>query len=115
MNDISTVDRLMRDQIFQDEFMKTYLSELLRTIRLKVLSEVVKPYQVVSIEYLAEELNIERSEVVTLLVTLVLDNKIKAKIDETDGFVYLTPQAAGHEQLTLCQSWISSLSKLEEK
>ena len=52
-NDIATVDRVMRDPMFQDEFMKTYLAELLRSVRLKVLAVAVQPYQNVSIEFLA--------------------------------------------------------------
>lgn len=50
-----------------------YFAALLSNIRTQVLIKLIKPYTRVHIPYIAEELNIEESDVESLLVTCILD------------------------------------------
>merc|ERR1712190_632532 len=82
-NDIQTIDQLLKDpsyRILSDVFIRTYLQDLLRNIRLQVLQNIIKPYRCVSLQFLAKEINVQGDEVVSLLVQLILDEKIAAKL-----------------------------------
>merc|ERR1712039_774665 len=83
-NDIQTIDQLLTNpsyRILSDAFIRTYLQDLLRNIRLQVLQNIIKPYRCVSLQFLAKEINVANDEVISLLVQLTLDEKINAKID----------------------------------
>merc|ERR1712113_906745 len=89
-NDIRTIDNLLTNpsyRILSDSFIRTYLQDLLRNIRLQVLQNIIRPYRCVSLEFLAKEISIDPDEVVSLLVQLTLDEKINAHIGGTEGFL----------------------------
>merc|ERR1712124_133425 len=91
-NDIQTIDRLLKDpsyRILSDSFIQTYLQDLLRNIRVQVLQNIIKPYRCVSLTFLAKEINVPIEEVISLLVQLILDEKIHARIDGTEGFLHV--------------------------
>ena len=54
---------------------------------MSVLVQKIKPYKTVSIKFLAEEIKIGEAEVKSLLVELILEQKIKGKIDQLKGFL----------------------------
>merc|ERR1719487_73944 len=91
-NDIASIDKLLTNpsyKILSDVFIKTYLQDLLRNIRLQVLQNIIKPYRCISLDFLAKEINVPSEEVVSLLVQLILDEKITARIDGTEGFLHV--------------------------
>lgn len=51
----------------------------------QVLLSLCVPYSRIHLPYLAEELHIKVEEVVILLVDLILDGLLEAKIDEVGG------------------------------
>merc|ERR1712113_1018258 len=87
-NDVQTIDKLLSNpsyRILSDAFICTYLQDLLRNIRLQVLQNIIKPYRCVSLQFLANEINVSSEELVSLLVQLILDEKIAAHIGGTEG------------------------------
>merc|ERR1711972_484594 len=91
-NDIQTIDQLLTNpsyRIGSDDFICTYLQDLLRNIRLQVLQNIIRPYRCVSLQFLAKEINVDSEEVVSLLAELILDEKVGAKIDGTQGFLHV--------------------------
>merc|ERR1712039_920942 len=91
-NDIQTIDSLLTNpsyRILSDAFIRTYLQDLLRNIRLQVLQNIIRPYRCVSLKFLAGEINVDSDEVTSLLVQLILDEKIAARIDGTEGFLHV--------------------------
>merc|ERR1739838_1175957 len=91
-NDIQTIDQLLTNpsyRILSDAFISTYLQDLLRNIRLQVLQNIIKPYRCVSLQFLAKEINVACDEVVSLLVQLILDEKISARIDGIEGYLHV--------------------------
>lgn len=79
------------NKIVNDTFLKEYVEELLETIRSRVLLKIVRPYTRVSLAFLAKELNLERKEEVleSLVIRLILQNKLNAKIDQVDQYIIL--------------------------
>merc|ERR1712232_689816 len=115
-NDIASIDQLLTNpsyRILSDSFIRTYLQDLLRNIRLQVLQNIIKPYSSVSLEFLASEINVPQDEVISLLVQLILDEKITARIDGTEGFLHVdagsTETAKNFRNV---QKWIDSFERI---
>jgi len=91
-NDIRGFEGILQrneGQIMDDEFVREYLSDLLRTIRTQVIQRVIMPYSRVKLEYISQELNnISIDEVESLLVSLILDKKLHAKVDQVKGILF---------------------------
>merc|ERR1712014_157354 len=115
-NDIQSIDQLLTNptyRILSDAFIRSYLQDLLRNIKLQVLQNIIKPYRRVSLQFLAKEINVNGEEVVSLLVQLILDEKIAARIDGAEGFLHVdsgsTDQA---KKFTNIQKWVDSFEKI---
>jgi COP9 signalosome complex subunit 2 len=91
-NDIETFEKILNrneGKIMDDEFIATYLADLLRTIRMQVLQEVLRPYTRISIEAVSKKLNgIPLKDVENLLVTAILDGKLDGRIDQVNGILF---------------------------
>ena len=74
-----------------DEFIREYLADLLRTIRMQVLQDVLRPYTKISIDSISKKLNgIPTKDVENLLLTAsILDGKIDGRIDQVNGMILL--------------------------
>lgn len=70
-----------------DPFIRGYIDELLRNIRSQVLVDLVAPYTRITLDFLSKHLAIKKHEVEELLVTLILDKKINATIDQVSEIV----------------------------
>lgn len=97
-NEIKKFESILRSSqgrtIKNDEFIAEYLSDLLRTIRTQVLIKVIGPYERISLKAIARELNgIPTQDVESLLVALILDGRLKGRIDQVAGVLLKTPEA----------------------
>merc|ERR1712061_629636 len=92
---------------------RTYLQDLLRNIRLQVLQNIIKPYRCVSLQFLAREINVPSEEVVSLLVQLILDEKIAARIDGIERFLHVNAGATDDaKKFTNIQKWVDSFERI---
>ena len=67
-----------------DPFIRDYIEELLKNIRTQVLIKLIKPYTRIEVGFISKELNITPAEVESLLVSLILDNKVNGRIDQVN-------------------------------
>eukprot|EP00747_Dinoflagellata_sp_TGD_P166974 gnl/TRDRNA2_/TRDRNA2_190604_c0_seq1.p1 gnl/TRDRNA2_/TRDRNA2_190604_c0~~gnl/TRDRNA2_/TRDRNA2_190604_c0_seq1.p1 ORF type:complete len:452 (-),score=110.42 gnl/TRDRNA2_/TRDRNA2_190604_c0_seq1:144-1499(-) len=115
-NDISRIDQLLKDpsyRILSDTFIRTYLQDLLRNIRLQVLQNIIKPYRCISLDFLASEINVSNDEVVSLLVQLILDEKIAARIDGTENFLHVSSGSTDDsKRFANMQKWVDALERV---
>lgn len=105
-------------RIKKDSFMESCLDDFLRNIRLNALIIKIKPYKNVQISYLAGELDITEREVITLLVELILEQRIDGKIDQKEGFLELSSakkELISKKKYQAVSSWLDSLSDLNSK
>jgi COP9 signalosome complex subunit 2 len=106
-----------RESIMDDSFIRMYIEDVLRNIRTQVLIQLIKPYTQIEIEFAAKQLGfgITVQEVEELLVGLILDDKIKGKIDQVHGRLQLdaksTPTNALYESMDKWSNNVSSLYK----
>jgi len=83
-NDIKAIQKVLADtkvNLLADPFINTYLEDLLRGTRLKGLLALSKPYKVVKLDFLAASMNVDAVEIRSLLSELILEEKLKGKID----------------------------------
>jgi COP9 signalosome complex subunit 2 len=81
-----------RQSIMDDQFIREHIEILLRTIRTKVLVKLIKPYTKIRIQSIAHELNIDTNEVENLLVSCILDQTIRGRIDQVNHVLELDQQ-----------------------
>jgi len=65
-----------------DNFIRAYIGELLRSLRTQYLIDLIKPYTRLELSFLAKQLNVEIEEVEELLIGLILEGKVEGRIDQ---------------------------------
>ena len=71
-----------RRTIYDDPFIRNYIEDLLKNIRTQVVLNMVQPYTRIRIPFISKHLNIPENDVEQLLVSLILDNRIRGHIDQ---------------------------------
>ena len=98
-NDIETFDKILKrneGRIMDDEFIREYIADLLWTIRMQVLIEVLRPYTRITIGAISKKLNdIPLKEAENLLVTAILDGKLDGRIDQVNGVLLKNKDTVG--------------------
>ncbi|EMR10703.1 hypothetical protein PNEG_00854 [Pneumocystis murina B123] len=91
-NDIYKIESILKDhydEIMGDSFIQTYIDDILKNIRSQILIRLILPYTRISISFIGKKLNITSSDVEALLVNLILDGRIKGKIDQVNQILTL--------------------------
>ena len=71
------------------------MERLLRTLRTQVVLALLRPYTRVRLPWLARRLNVPEPEVEALLVGLILDGKVRGRIDQVNRLLLLRGHAGG--------------------
>ncbi|EGG20028.1 proteasome component region PCI domain-containing protein [Cavenderia fasciculata] len=115
-NDIYAFEKILRDNrktIMEDPFIRMYIEDLLKNIRTQVLLKLLEPYTRIRIPFISKELNIPSNEVEALLVSLILDNKIRGAIDQVNQQLELdTAKSAGYWKYRSIHKWASQLGSV---
>ena len=93
-SDMQEVQKIITDKtvrLADDPFISEYMDDLLRGVRLNVLCNKIKPYRNIGLKYLATELQITVKDVISLVVQLIMEDKISAKIDQVEEFIEVSP------------------------
>jgi COP9 signalosome complex subunit 2 len=113
VNEFEAILRNNRSTIMNDAFIRVHIEELLRKFRSQVLIKLVQPYTRLGIPYAATSLNIDEREVEDLLVGLILDEKIDAKIDQVNRLLILNNPSVGSEKYRTIAAWSQQTNKLQ--
>jgi len=98
-DDIKSFEKILKDNkktILDDPFMKDYIDDLLRNIRTQVLLKSLIAYTKIRIPFLGQELNIPAKEVEDLMVGLILDSKLRGRIDQVSQVLELDASKGSH-------------------
>ena len=82
-----------KKSISEDAFVAEHIQALLDNVRTQVLLKTVRPYSKVKLPHLSEELNIPEKELESLLVNLVLDDVLDAKINQVTGMLEINRES----------------------
>ncbi|KAK1925355.1 endopeptidase [Papiliotrema laurentii] len=90
--DVQAAEKILkanRDTITGDPFIQYFIDDLLRSLRTQYIIDIIKPYTRLELDYIGKTLNISTKEAESLVVSLILDKKIKGKIDQVNGLLVL--------------------------
>ncbi|KTW30356.1 hypothetical protein T552_00829 [Pneumocystis carinii B80] len=118
-NDIHKIEPILKDhydEIMGDSFIQTYIDDILKNIRSQILTRLIVPYTWVSISFIGKKLNISSNDVEALLINLILDGRIKGKIDQVNQILTLEktedPDKKKYEAINELADNINNLWKL---
>ncbi|THH02349.1 hypothetical protein EW026_g501 [Hermanssonia centrifuga] len=84
--DVHSAEKILkgynRATIMDDPFIRSYIGELLRSLRTQYLIDLIKPYTRLELSFLSKQLNVEIDEVEELLIGLILEGKVEGRIDQ---------------------------------
>jgi len=83
--EVHAAEKILRDNratIMDDAFIRSYIGELLRSLRTQYLIDLIKPYTRLELSFLAKQLNVDKDEVEELLIGLILEGKVEGRIDQ---------------------------------
>jgi COP9 signalosome complex subunit 2 len=114
--DIKKFEKLLQEsgaELKDDPFMSKFIPDLLRIYRSHVLLRVLRPYRRVRISFLSQELGVTDDICEDLLVTLILDNRLRAHIDQINKFLVLaTATSEAERKYVSLSKWSQQISTM---
>ncbi|KAL9874461.1 COP9 signalosome complex subunit 2 [Glossina fuscipes] len=113
INEFESILRHNRSNIMADPFIREHIEDLLRNIRTQVLIKLIRPYKNIAIPFIANALNIEPSEVESLLVSCILDNTIQGRIDQVNQVLQLDKESSCGSRYNAIDKWSNQIQSLQ--
>lgn len=113
INEFESILRMNRSNIMADPFIREHIEDLLRNIRTQVLIKLIRPYKNIAIPFVANALNIEPSEVESLLVSCILDNTIPGRIDQVNQVLQLEKENSCTARYNAMDKWSNQVCSLQ--
>jgi len=111
--EVHLAEKILKDNrstIMDDTFIRSYIGELLRSLRTSYLIDLIKPYTRLELSFLAKQLNVEIAEVEELLIGLILEGKVDGRIDQVGMRLELDrAQAIEKKRYAALHSWTKAL------
>lgn len=114
-NDIAEFELILKKNkqtIMEDPFVRNYIEDLLVKVRTQVLLQLIKPYSRIGIPFISSELNIGEEDVESLLVSLILDGRVKGYIDQVNQQLELHHEDEGALKYEALGKWSSRLRNI---
>ncbi|GAA5864326.1 hypothetical protein JCM1840_006745 [Sporobolomyces johnsonii] len=106
--------RTNRETIMDDPFIRGYIDDVLRSLRMQWILDIIKPYTRIEIAYLARQLGIPNEQVEEIVVALILDEKIQGRIDQVTGRLELDRHTAlDTRRYQTLDAWTAQLVQLQ--
>ncbi|KAF7307289.1 PCI domain-containing protein [Mycena indigotica] len=114
--EVHSAEKILKDNrstIMDDPFIRSYIGELLRSLRTQYLIDLIKPYTRLELSFLAKQLNVEISEVEELLIGLILEGKVEGRIDQVGMRLELdSKQSLEKKRYTALNEWTKALEEV---
>lgn len=92
------------------------MDDLLRSVRLKALEAVCRPYKAVKLDFLCQQMNVDVPEMRSLLSELILEERIKGQIDQVAGVLELqSSELQLAQKHTAIRQWANTLVDLNKR
>ncbi|KAL7620937.1 COP9/signalosome complex subunit Csn2 [Parahypoxylon ruwenzoriense] len=103
------VNVLQKNQdILADPFIAENIDEVTRNMRTKAVVKLIAPYTRMKLAWIARQLKISEMEVQDILGFLIVDGKIKGKIDQQTGILEIESDG-GAERVQAMDAWAEAL------
>lgn len=112
-DDVHRYESILKDNpdLLQDKFIAENIDEVSRTMRTKAVLKLVAPYSRFTLTFVAKHIRIPVNEVQDILGVLIVDKKLKAKIDQENGTVTVD-NVENEEQIERLRDWTNAVSDL---
>jgi COP9 signalosome complex subunit 2 len=111
--EVHLAEKILRDNrstIMDDNFIRAYIGELLRSLRTQYLIDLIKPYTRLELSFLAKQLNVDATEVEELLIGLILEGKVEGRIDQVGMRLELdSKQSLERKRYAALSKWTEAL------
>ncbi|EIN14388.1 PCI-domain-containing protein [Punctularia strigosozonata HHB-11173 SS5] len=111
--EVHAAEKILRDNratIMDDAFIRSYIGDLLRSLRTQYLIDLIKPYTRLELSFLAKQLNVNVPEVEELLVGLILEGKVDGRIDQVGMRLELDrKQSLEKKRYAALEQWTETL------
>ena len=123
-NDLKRFERILHDKknrIEEEPLLMKYIQPLRRRMHEQVVVNLVRPYERVSLDFIALELSMSVDDIEKLVVDMIINDKLKGSIDQLRGYVVLANKnnsdTAKNAKLESLARWANALEKisLEQK
>ena len=94
-----------------DPFIAENIDEVTRNMRTKAVIKLVAPYTRFTLAFVAKQLNISANEVQDIVGFLIVDKKLKGKINQGEGTVEVD-SSTDTERTIAMQEWSSAVGSL---
>lgn len=112
-DDVHRYEAILKDNpdLLQDKFIAENIDEVSRTMRTKAVLKLVAPYSRFTLSFIAKHIKIPLSEVQDILGVLIVDKKLKAKIDQENGTV-IVENTENNDHINRLHEWTNAMSDL---
>ncbi|KAF8320521.1 PCI domain-containing protein [Cantharellus anzutake] len=114
--EVHEAEKILRDNkatIMDDPFIRFYIGDLLRTLRTQYLIDLIRPYTRLELSFLAKQLNVDKEEVEDLLIGLILEGKVKGRIDQVGARLQLdSSRTLEKRRYAALEKWTEGLEKV---
>lgn len=94
-DDVHTYEKALQQNqdLLQDPFIAENIDEVTRNMRTKGIVKLIAPYTRMKLEWISNQLQISELEVQDILSFLIIDGKIKGRINQQDGLLEIWSEA----------------------
>ena len=112
-DDIHSYEAILQSKrdVLEDPFIAENIDEVTRNMRTKAVLKLVAPYTRFTLAFIAKQLNISVAEVQDIVGFLIIDQKLKGKINQEKGIVEIDSNLDVPRTDSMSQ-WASSLRLL---
>ncbi|KAH9889163.1 PCI-domain-containing protein [Xylariomycetidae sp. FL2044] len=97
--------------ILADPFIAENIDEVTRNMRTKAVIKLIAPYTRMKLGWIARQLKISEAEVQDIIGYLIIDHKIRGKIDQQSGILEIESDGDA-ERVQAMDAWADALSTL---
>ena len=103
------------NDIAGDSFVEPYIEDLRRKLCAKIVVKLIAPFSRVKISLIKDSLKVTTVDVDELLSTLILDGKIRGKIDAVEDTLEMERKKNDGDQYEALLEWSKNLRELHQK
>ena len=112
-DDIERYESILQNNkdLLADPFISENIDEVTRNVRTKSILKLVAPYTRFTMSFIARRLKISEVEVEDIISFLIVDGKLKGRVDQSQGTVEIERKPDGTRMHAL-QEWTSAIQSL---
>jgi len=112
-NDIHSYEKVLQNNrdLLADPFIAENIDEVTRNMRTKAIITLVAPYTRFTLDFIAKQLKISLTEVQDIIGFLIVDKRLRGKINQQDGTVEIE-SSTDMDRVQAVRDWSTAIGSL---